>query len=134
MPEDADLSGIDPFIGEVALFAGDFAPRGWAFAEGQLLSTQGNDALFALLNTTYGGDGVNTFALPDLRGRSAVHPGNGILRGQTFGRESLVLTADTLPAHTHALPDAQVVPLPAGLVLLGTAIALTAARRRRIIR
>ena len=69
--------GMDPFIGEITMFAGNFAPRGWALCDGQLLPISQNSALFSILGTTYGGDGRTTFALPDLRGRVAIHPGNG---------------------------------------------------------
>jgi len=68
---------MDPFIAEICMFAGNFAPRGWAFCEGQLLAISSHSALFSLLGTTYGGDGRTTFALPDLRGRTPVHPGHG---------------------------------------------------------
>jgi len=83
----------DPFIGEIKMFAGNFAPRGWAFCDGQLLSVSQNSALFSLLGTTYGGDGRTTFALPDLRGRAPIHAGQGknlsnINLGQRGGVES----------------------------------------------
>jgi len=86
----------EPFIGEIRLFAGNFAPRGWAFCEGQLLAIAQNSALFSLLGTTYGGDGRTTFALPDLRGRTPVHVGSGpglqtINWGDKGGVESLSL-------------------------------------------
>jgi microcystin-dependent protein len=68
---------MNPFIGLICMFGGNFAPRGWAFCDGQLLSIAQNTALFSILGTTYGGDGRTTFALPDLRGRVAIHPGNG---------------------------------------------------------
>ncbi len=98
------LLGAQPFIGEVSLFGGNFAPRDWAFCDGQLLSINLNQALFSLLGTTYGGDGRTTFALPDLRGRTPVHPGTGpglknVRLGQVFGNEEL--TMNGLPAHTH---------------------------------
>jgi microcystin-dependent protein len=70
-------NGAEPFIGEISMFGGNFAPRGWAFCDGQLLAISGNSALFSLLGTTYGGDGRTTFALPDLRGRAPIHAGNG---------------------------------------------------------
>jgi microcystin-dependent protein len=86
-----------PFIGELAMFAGDFAPRGWALCDGQLLDVEENSALYSLLGTRYGGDGRNTFALPDLRGRVPIHPGSGpgLSRhglGQRGGQEFLELT------------------------------------------
>ena len=93
-------------IGEVRLFAGNFAPRTWAFCEGQLLAISSNTALFSILGTTYGGDGRTTFGLPDLRGRSAVGPGNGPgLRsyrlGQRGGEEYKTLNITNLPIHSH---------------------------------
>lgn len=96
-----------PFMGEVRVFAGTFAPRQWALCSGQLLPISQNDALFALLGTTYGGDGVNTFALPDARGRTPVGLGDGPglssrVLGQTFGTETVTLISSNLPAHTHA--------------------------------
>lgn len=94
------------FIGEIRMFGGNFAPRNWAFCEGQLLSIAQNQALFSIIGTIYGGDGRTTFALPDLRGRSAVHPGNGpglsfIREGQKGGSESVSLNIGHLPAHNH---------------------------------
>ena len=101
-------AGDTPFIGEIRLFAGTFAPRGWAFCDGQLLAISQNNALFAILGTTYGGDGRTTFGLPDLRGRAPVHFGNGpglanVSLGQGFGAETATLTANQLPAHSHTL-------------------------------
>ena len=96
-----------PFIAEIILFAGNFAPRGWAFCNGQLLSISQNTALFSLLGTTYGGNGQTTFALPDLRSRVPVHPGQGpglssYQLGQSGGAETVTLGVNQLPAHTHA--------------------------------
>jgi len=98
------LVGAEPFIGEISLFGGNFAPRGWAFCDGQLLSVASNTALFSILGTTYGGDGRTTFALPDLRGRIPVHPGTGpgltrVRLGEVFGNEDL--TMNGMPAHVH---------------------------------
>jgi len=90
-----------PFIGEIKMFAGTFAPLGWAFCAGQLLPIGDYDALYNLIGTTYGGDGQTTFALPDLRGRVPVHPGNGIIQGETGGAESITLTVNQVPAHSH---------------------------------
>jgi microcystin-dependent protein len=90
-----------PFLGEIRLFGGNFAPRGWAMCNGQLLAISQNSALFALLGTTYGGDGQSTFALPDLRSRIPIHVGPGFAQGQVAGTESVSLTAQTLPAHSH---------------------------------
>lgn len=97
-----------PFMGEVRVFAGTFAPQQWALCNGQLLPISQNDALFALLGTTYGGDGVNTFALPEARGRTPVGLGNGPglssrILGQTFGTETVTLVSSNLPAHTHTV-------------------------------
>lgn len=92
----------DPFIGEIRMFAGTFAPMDWAFCDGQSLPIAGNDALFALIGTTYGGDGMNTFNVPDLRGRLPMHKGNGYVPGQMGGVEQVTLIPNQLPAHTHA--------------------------------
>lgn len=90
------------------MFAGNFAPRGWAFCDGQLLAVSQNDALFSLLGTTYGGDGRTTFGLPDLRGRIPIHAGTGPglsprRLGAKFGTEQETLTANELPSHSHVL-------------------------------
>ncbi|MBE9180904.1 phage tail protein [Oculatella sp. LEGE 06141] len=92
-----------PYIGEVRMFAGNFAPAGWAFCDGQLLPISENDALFTLIGTTYGGDGQTTFALPDLRSRVPVHQGNSSVLGETVGVETVTLTVQQLPQHTHPL-------------------------------
>jgi microcystin-dependent protein len=84
------------------MFAGNFAPAGWMFCEGQLLPISENDTLFALIGTTYGGDGQSTFALPDLRGRLPVHMGNGFVLAQSGGQEQVTLTVNQIPAHSHA--------------------------------
>ena len=96
----------DPFIAEIIMFGGNFAPRGWALCDGQILPISSNTALFSLLGTTYGGDGRTTFQLPDLRGRVAIHPGSGpglstYRLGQRGGSETVVLNANQLPSHTH---------------------------------
>jgi microcystin-dependent protein len=91
-----------PFIGEIRMFAGDFAPHDWALCEGQLLAISQNDTLFQLIGTTYGGDGVSTFALPDLRGRVPMHVGPGFSLGQLQGDEQITLTQSQIPAHSHA--------------------------------
>ena len=98
----------DPFIAQITLFAGNFAPRAWAFCDGQLLPINSNTALFSLIGTIYGGDGRTTFALPDLRGRAAMHAGRGPgltqrNLGSSGGQESVVLTAGQLPPHSHTL-------------------------------
>jgi microcystin-dependent protein len=91
------------YVGEIRMFAGNFAPAGWAFCNGQMLPISENDQLFQLIGTTYGGDGQNTFALPDLRGRIPVHQGNGVVLGETGGVETVTLTVNQIPAHTHPL-------------------------------
>jgi microcystin-dependent protein len=85
------------------MFGFDFAPRGWSFLDGELLQISQHQALYSLLGTTYGGDGRNTFALPDLRGRTPVHPGNGFSLGQNGGAEAVTLTEAEIPSHTHTL-------------------------------
>lgn len=98
----------EPFIGEVKLFALNFAPRGWALCNGQLLPINQNQALFSILGNTYGGNGVTTFALPDLRGRTPMHVGNGITLGQSAGEENHTLTTNEMPAHVHLVSGANV--------------------------
>lgn len=98
----------DPFIAEIVMFGGNFAPRSWAFCDGQLLPIAQNSALFSLLGTTYGGDGRTTFGLPDLRGRFPMHPGTGAglsprQLGEKGGVETNTLTTSQLPSHTHTL-------------------------------
>lgn len=117
-----------PFIGEVRLFAGNFPPQGWAFCDGSLIPIFEYDALFALIGTTYGGDGQNTFAVPDLRGRVPVHQGTGgglssRTIGETGGTETVTLTAAQMPAHTHALRGSSAAATgsaPGGAVLAAT--------------
>lgn len=92
-----------PYVGEIRMFAGNFAPAGWMFCEGQLLPISENETLFQLIGTTYGGDGESTFALPDLRGRVPVHQGNGFILAETGGMEEITLTTNQIPAHTHPL-------------------------------
>ncbi len=116
---------MDPLLGQIIIFAGNFAPRGWALCDGTLLSIAQNTALFSLLGTTYGGDGRTTFALPDLRGRVVMHPGQGpglsnYVLGAQGGSETTTLTANNLPAHTHPLlakSSGQTDDSPAGNVL-----------------
>ncbi len=96
----------EPFVGEIRMFAGNFAPRGWAFCDGQLLAVSKNDALFSLLGTIYGGDGRTTFGLPDLRGRIPIHAGTGPglsarRLGAKSGSEKETLTTNQLATHTH---------------------------------
>lgn len=90
-----------PYVGEIRMFAGNFAPAGWMFCEGQLLPISENETLFQLIGTTYGGDGQSTFALPDLRGRLPVHQGNGFTLAETGGAEGVTLTVTQIPAHSH---------------------------------
>src|SRR5438034_132660 len=90
-----------PFIGMIALFPYNFAPRGWAFCYGQILSIAQNTALFSLLGTTYGGNGQTTFALPNLQGRAPMHMGNGHLEGESSGEQAHTLNTSEMPAHTH---------------------------------
>ena len=101
----------EPFIAEIKMFGGNFAPRGWAFCDGQLLPISSYNALFSLLGTTYGGDGRTTFGLPDLRGRFAMHPGNGPgltsrRHGDKGGTETNTLTPGQLPSHNHGVSSA----------------------------
>ena len=91
-----------PFVGEIRMFAGNFAPEGWKFCEGQILPIPDYETLFNLIGTTYGGDGQSTFRLPDLRGRIPLHSGNGFVLGEIAGVESVTLTVSQIPAHTHA--------------------------------
>jgi microcystin-dependent protein len=91
-----------PYVGEIRMFAGNFAPAGWMFCSGQLLPISENETLFQLIGTTYGGDGQSTFALPDLRSRVPVHQGNGFTLAETGGVEETTLTTNQIPSHTHA--------------------------------
>jgi microcystin-dependent protein len=91
-----------PYVGEIRMFAGNFAPAGWMFCEGQLLPISEYETLFNLIGTTYGGDGQSTFALPDLRGRIPIHFGNGFTLAETGGVETITLTVSQIPAHSHA--------------------------------
>jgi microcystin-dependent protein len=92
-----------PYVGEIRMFAGNFAPAGWMFCEGQLLPISENETLFQLIGTTYGGDGESTFGLPDLRGRIPIHQGNGFILAETGGAEEITLTANQIPAHSHPM-------------------------------
>lgn len=96
-----------PYVGEIRIFAGNFAPAGWMFCEGQLLPISENETLFQLIGTTYGGDGQSTFALPDIRGRLPIHQGQGTgsayIMGQSGGAEEVTLTTQQIPAHNHPL-------------------------------
>ena len=117
------------FIGQVSMFAGNFAPGGWAFTDGQSLPIVGNEALFSLLGTTYGGDGVQTFQLPDLRGRTPIHSGigNGLTNRtlrDSIGTENVGLTTNTMPMHVHKIPE------PTGLLNWLFALPLLVTRKR----
>lgn len=90
-----------PYVGEIRIFAGNFAPAGWMFCEGQLLPISEYETLFNLIGTTYGGDGQSTFALPDLRGRIPLHQGNGFTLAESGGAENITLTINQIPAHSH---------------------------------
>jgi len=92
-----------PYVGELRMFAGNFAPAGWMFCEGQLLPISENETLFQLIGTTYGGDGQSTFGLPDLRGRIPIHQGNGFILAETGGVEEITLTVNQIAAHSHPL-------------------------------
>jgi microcystin-dependent protein len=92
-----------PYVGEIRMFGGNFAPAGWMFCEGQLLPISENETLFQLIGTTYGGDGQSTFALPDLRGRVPIHQGNGFVLAETGGVETVTLTVNQIAAHSHPM-------------------------------
>jgi microcystin-dependent protein len=113
-----------PYVGEIRMFAGNFAPSGWAFCNGQLLAISENPTLFDLIGTTYGGDGQTTFALPDFRSRVPIHQGVGsglspYVIGQSGGVETVTLTVEQMPAHSHEFVSAAppVLDTPTGSVL-----------------
>lgn len=110
-----------PYVGEIRMFAGNFAPAGWMFCEGQLLPISENETLFNLIGTTYGGNGQpgGTFGLPDLRGRVPIHQGNGFILAETGGAEEVTLTVNQIPSHSHPMLATAVAgndPNPAGKV------------------
>jgi microcystin-dependent protein len=112
-----------PYVGEIRMFAGNFAPAGWMFCSGQLLPISENETLFNLIGTTYGGDGQSTFALPDLQSRVPIHFGNGFILAETGGAEEITLTVNQIPSHTHALmasTGAATSQTPSNLVLATT--------------
>lgn len=114
----------DPFIGEVRMFAGTFAPVGWLLCDGSLQAISAYDSLFTLMGTTYGGDGQTTFALPDLRGAVPIHQGPGYSLGNAGGSETVTLTADQAPRHSHsffASTDTATGESPASSVLANSA-------------
>jgi microcystin-dependent protein len=111
----------EPFLAEVRMVGFNFAPRGWALCDGQILPINQNQALFSLLGTTYGGDGRTTFALPDLRGRTPIHAGGAHALGQKSGEETHTLATSEMPAHDHqaqATSDPATTPIPSGTVAL----------------
>ena len=120
----------ESYTGEIRLFGGNFAPRGWAYCDGQLQSIASNQALFALIGTIYGGDGRTTFALPDMRSRLPVHQGRGLglssrFIGERYGVEDVELTLNQLPSHTHpvnASQDAATTDDPSNAVLAKEAL------------
>jgi microcystin-dependent protein len=123
----------DPFVAEIRIFPFNFAPRGWAFCDGQLLPLSQNTALFSLLGTTYGGNGKSNFALPDLQGRAPMHPGQGpglslYDLGETGGSDTVTLLESEMPNHSHpvraSLADATGRTLPGEMVATGTGVAL----------
>ena len=99
-----------PYVGEIRMFGGNFAPAGWMFCEGQLLPISENETLFQLIGTTYGGDGEETFALPDLRGRLPMHQGGGFILAEMGGVEEVTLTVNQIPSHTHAMLASNDIP------------------------
>ena len=105
----AQIKSQQPYVGEIRLFAGNFAPVGWMFCEGQTLPIADYEILFTLIGTTYGGDGQNTFALPDFRGRAPISVSSGNSMGQMGGTETVTLTVSQIPAHRHPM---QVVNVP----------------------
>jgi microcystin-dependent protein len=107
----------EPYVGEIRMFAGNFAPAGWMFCEGQLLPISEYEVLFNLIGTTYGGDGQSTFALPDLRGRLPIHMGSGFVLSQNGGVETVTLTTNQMAAHPHtvtATTNSNAASLPGG--------------------
>jgi microcystin-dependent protein len=115
-----------PFIGEIRMFGSNFAPVNWALCDGQLMPIAENEALFQLIGTTYGGDGESTFALPDLRGRLPLHQGNGFPLGQAAGAETVTLTVQQIPAHSHAFQasnDVATATGPSGNLVASTNVA-----------
>lgn len=101
--EPRSVNSSDPYVGEIQMVPYNFAPAGWMFCDGQLLSISENEVLFNLIGTTYGGDGQFTFALPDLRGRISIHPGNGFIQAEMGGSVDVTLTKNTIPSHSHSL-------------------------------
>lgn len=115
----------NPYVGEIRMFAGSFAPAGWMFCEGQLLPISENEVLFNLVGTTYGGDGQETFALPDLRGRLPLHPSNDFQLAESGGVEQVTLTVQNIPSHRHFVSASADRATPAGGVSPTGALANT---------
>ena len=116
-----------PYVGEIRMFGGNFAPAGWMFCSGQLLPISENETLFQLIGTTYGGDGQSTFALPNLQSRLPLHQGSGFVLAQVGGAESVTLTTNQIPSHSH-VPQCQTAPTqqsPANGLWAATAPATT---------
>jgi microcystin-dependent protein len=116
-----------PYVGEIRMFAGNFAPAGWMFCEGQLLPISDYETLFNLIGTTYGGDGQSTFALPDLRGRLPIHQGGGFTLAENGGVEQVTLTVAQIPAHSHpylATTNTGTTNVPTGNVVGAQSVAL----------
>ncbi len=119
-----------PFIGQISIFAGNFAPRGFAYCSGQLLAISQNNALFTLIGTTYGGDGQTTFALPNMSGRLPIHQGTlsgggSYVLGQSAGTETVTLLSSQLPTHSHSFPSnsaSGTVVLPSNAVIASTSL------------
>lgn len=114
-----------PYVGEIRMFGGNFAPAGWMLCDGQLLPISENETLFQLIGTTYGGDGQETFALPNLQSRVPMHQGNGFVLAETGGVESVTLSTQQIPAHTHALLGSAVngsQPSPGGNLLANSTV------------
>lgn len=115
----------EPFLAEVRMVGFNFAPKGWAFCDGQILPINQNQSLYSLIGTTYGGDGRTSFALPDLRGRTPIHVGDSHTSGQKSGAETITLAAAQIPAHTHSAKASSATanqPGPAGAVLAASDI------------
>lgn len=132
---ESELDGEAPYLGEVIAWAGTAIPRGWALADGSLVNIAQNSALFSLLGTSFGGNGANNFALPDLRGRTIIGTSAGIIVGDQFGVGSNALTVANLPTHSHDFTVAGSVPEPASwaLMIAGFGLTGTSLRRRRTL-
>jgi microcystin-dependent protein len=121
-----------PYVGEIRMFGGNFAPQGWAFCNGQLVSIAQNQTLFQLIGTTYGGDGINTYGLPNMQGCLPLHQGSSYVQGGLYGSASMTLAASNLPVHSHPLtasnaPGTTRNPTSAALADVGRAHSIYAA-------